>query len=539
MKKFGGKWTQQSRFWLFILITPLILGLAGGLLFTACKPQEAWFSSHFVEIDLTPETPPTQSWAFYGPRSLAGVEITPAAMATPIPPTATPLPFMPNAYINSDVTYIYHAQWGDTLKAIARRFDATQEDIYSPDPLPENGLINPGQILIIPNPFGNIPPAQNLMPDSEVVYSPSTSDFNIKQFVSNAGGYLSEYVEWNGRLGWLGGAEIVGLRAQEHSINPLLLLALIEYQSGWVYRKPDGLVINNYPLGFIDPERMELGQQLKWAVDQLSTGYYGWRDGSVLEVDMADGYVLRMAPGLNAGTAALQYFFGQVYDYENWSLALNPTLGFPALYERMFGDPWQRAHQVEPLYAPDLAQPELTLPFERDVIWSLSGGPHGAWDQAGALGALDFAPNSNLPGCVPSNHWVTASAPGLVIRSDRFTVVIDLDSDGNEQTGWNIIYLHILNDNPIPPGTVVQRDDKLGHPSCEGGVATGTHVHMVRKYNGEWIIADGPIPFVIGGWQAHAGAQPYDGYLTRNGKIILANLNAYSETFIARTQDDP
>jgi hypothetical protein len=218
---------------------------------------------------------------------------------------------------------------------------------------------------------------------------------------------------------------------------------------------------------------------------------------------------------------------------------MNPTLGFPALYERMFGDPWQRAHQVEPLYASDLAQPELTLPFERDVIWSLSGGPHGAWDQAGALGALDFAPNSNLPGCVPSDQWVTASAPGLVIRSDRFTVVIDLDGDGDEQTGWNILYLHILNDNPIPPGTIVQRDDKLGHPSCEGGLATGTHVHMVRKYNGEWIFADGPFPFVIGGWQAHAGAQPYDGYLARNGKIILANLNAYSETFIVRTQEDP
>lgn len=539
MKIPGLKSARLSRFWLFSLITLLILGLTGGLLITACKPQEAWFSTHFVEIDLTPETPPTQSWAFYGPASIAVAEITPTAMATHLPPTATPLPFIPNAYIDSDVTYIYHTQWGDTLKAIARRFDAKPENIDSPDPLPENGLINPGQLLIIPNPFGNIPPAQLLIPDSEVVYSASAADFNVREFVSNAGGYLSEYAEWNGRLGWLSGAEIIELRAQENSINPRLLLALIEYQSGWVYRKPDGLVHNNYPLGLANNERMQLGQQLRWAIDMLSNGYYGWRDGSVLKVNMTDGYVLRMAPGLNAGTAALQYFFGQVFDYENWTQALNPTLGFPALYERMFGDPWQRAAQVEPLYAPDLTQPELTLPFERDEIWSLSGGPHGAWDQLGALSALDFAPNSNLPGCVPSNEWVLASAPGLVIRSDRNTVVIDLDGDGNEQTGWNILYLHIVTNNPIPPGTIVQRDDKIGHPSCEGGIATGTHVHMVRKYNGEWIVADGPIPFVIGGWRAYAGAQPYDGYLARNGKIVLANLNAYTETFIARTQDDP
>ena len=52
-------------------------------------------------------------------------------------------------------------------------------------------------------------------------------------------------------------------------------------------------------------------------------------------------------------------------------------------------------------------------------------------------------------------------------------------------------------------GTWVENNTPLGHPSCEGGQATGTHVHIARKYNGEWLAADGPLPMVLSGWIAH------------------------------------
>ena len=38
----------------------------------------------------------------------------------------------------------------------------------------------------------------------------------------------------------------------------------------------------------------------------------------------------------------------------------------------------------------------------------------------------------------------------------------------------------------------------------EGGHVTGTHVHIARKYNGEWIPADG-LAFNLEGWVAHDG----------------------------------
>jgi hypothetical protein len=54
----------------------------------------------------------------------------------------------------------------------------------------------------------------------------------------------------------------------------------------------------------------------------------------------------------------------------------------------------------------------------------------------------------------------------------------------------------------------------VGHPSCEGGYSDGTHVHIARRYNGEWLAADGPLPMVFSGWQVHL-TSAYNGTLTK------------------------
>jgi LasA protease len=104
--------------------------------------------------------------------------------------------------------------------------------------------------------------------------------------------------------------------------------------------------------------------------------------------------------------------------------------------------------------------------------------------------------------------------------------VLDLDGDGDEHTGWDIVYLHMDDSERIPAGTRVQAGDRLAHPSCEGGVSTGTHLHISRRYNGEWIpvscesCAPGVTvpPFVLGEWTMYGFAnQEYQGYMTRPG----------------------
>ncbi|MBP7228016.1 MAG: hypothetical protein KA988_02820, partial [Longilinea sp.] len=74
----------------------------------------------------------------------------------------------------------------------------------------------------------------------------------------------------------------------------------------------------------------------------------------------------------------------------------------------------------------------------------------------------------------------------------------------------------------------------LGHPSCEGGIATGTHVHIARKYNGEWIPISQDWPWILSGWQAIAGDPPYKGQMQRNGQVIVSNPLGREDTRLGR-----
>lgn len=447
-------------------------------------------------------------------------------------PADTPQPEVPPT---SPAPILYTAQAGDTLPVVAIRFGVQPEEISSPDPLPGHSFLTPNQLLIIPHRLKNTTISQRLLPDSEVVFSPSATDFDIRAFVQQAGGKLSRYTEYLKATGTTTGADIVYRVAIENSINPRLLLSLLEYQSGWVYGEPGNLAQSDYPMGVVDLDKRGLYQQLVWAVRQLSIGYYGWREGLVTEISFPDGVKARLAPDLNAGTVALQYYFAQIDDTQRWVQSLDQVNGYPALHQRMFGNFWVRAVSVEPLYPPGLTQPPLILPFLIGQMWSFSGGPHGAWEHEGARAALDFAPGSTESGCVTSDAWVVAAASGLVVRSGNGVVVVDLDGDGFEQTGWVLLYLHISTNGRAPKGTWVETGDVLGHPSCEGGTATGTHVHIARKYNGEWIPADGPIPFNLNGYIAHAGAKEYEGYLTKGNETIPASVFGTFESRIYRT----
>jgi murein DD-endopeptidase MepM/ murein hydrolase activator NlpD len=137
-----------------------------------------------------------------------------------------------------------------------------------------------------------------------------------------------------------------------------------------------------------------------------------------------------------------------------------------------------------------------------------------------------------------SLKWIVATAPGLVVRSGKGVVVIDMDGDGHEQTGWNILYLHVATKDRVPVGQWVEQNDRIGHASCEGGISTGTHVHFARKYNGEWVTADGPIPWVLSGWTVIAGDAPYLGKLVQGNLVVTADVYGQSKSLIVREDDD-
>jgi len=452
-----------------------------------------------------------------------GVTPTPTVFATPVRPPGTPpptpTPDRPRALPTlraQDADYV--VQWGDTLGVLAARFDVSVQAIMD-----ANGLTNPnalevGQKLIIPAPHPAVTaPDFKTIPDSELVASPSNATFDVAAFVAQQGGFLSRYEEEVDEQ-MLSGAQIVARVARDYSVNPRVLLALLEYRSGWLTRPRVGEAEETYPLGWHDPRRQGLWKQLHWAANELNRGYYLWQANAQAAFVLADGNIVQANPSVNAGTAALQYFFALLDDVGHWPHDVSAE-GFVATYQQLFGYPFDYA--FDPLLPENLTQPPMQLPFEQGVPWYFTGGPHGAWGDGSAWGALDFAPDdlSSRAPCAVSARWVVAVADGLVVRAEDGVVVLDLDGDGYEQTGWNVLYLHIAAADRVPAGTFLHAGERIGHPSCEGGLANAMHLHIARKYNGEWIPADGSLPWVLDGWVSQGAGQAYDGFLRRGEEI--------------------
>ncbi len=486
----------------------------------------------------TPTSPPLPTLTFTNTptliplqASIASVEVTGTPAASAIESTLTPTFDVPAT--------LYYAQSGDTLQGLAARFSVQPTEIRADSALPQTGLITPGTLLVIPDRITEkTTPNIQIIPDSEMVFSATSIDFDIAAYINNANGYLSHSREYLGSTGWSTGIDEIKRLAYENSINPRLLLALLDYESRWVHGQPVDVLHTDYPMGYQNYLYKGMFSQMVWAVNQLSIGYYGWRTGTVTELTFPDGTHLRLDPRLNAGTVAIQYLFSQVHSQSQWAQMIDPKSGFPAVYAQMFGDPWARADTVEPLFPSGLVQPALVLPFQPGVQWNLTGGPHGAWEHDGSLAAIDLAPVTDHGGCDPTPTWVTAAAPGLIVRSGNGVVVEDLDGDGYEQTGWDLVYLHVATVDRVPAGTYVKTNDHIGHASCEGGEATGTHLHFVRKYNGEWVAADGPIPFVLSGWTVHQGALPYEGTMTNGDRTIIASPVGELKSAIIRVPND-
>jgi len=438
-------------------------------------------------------------------------------------------PFFDTAPFES---YNYLSQAGDTLPAILGRFNISMDAISLINPLPVNGYIPLGEEITIPNQFKETSLPYAVLPDSEIIYSPSAANFDTAGYILQAGGYLSRHTEKVDGIE-MSGTEIITRLARENSINPRLLLAYLEFHTNWVFDSPANPQLQ-YPIGFMAPSHQGLYGEISLVIRQLTLGYYGWRKGELNSLVFGDQSTLQVYPGLNPGSVAILNLFSSIYNRRVFSEKIYGEQGFISLYWNMFGDPWTQAAQFEPIIPQDLAQPEMELPFVEGEPWVMTGGPHNAWGVGSPYGGLDFAPSAVEPGCGVSRYWVTSSASGVVTRSENGVLVIDLDRDGYEQTGWNLVYLHIAQKDRPPVGASVDVNQPLGHPSCEGGLSSGTHVHMSRKFNGEWLGSGNPVPFVISGWQASPGVRPYQGGLQKNDKVVSARSDGSSPALIIR-----
>jgi murein DD-endopeptidase MepM/ murein hydrolase activator NlpD len=435
-------------------------------------------------------------------------------------PLQTPTPNKPIVLPTlrpESLTYV--VQPGDTLRRIAQEYQVSVAQLIDANEFPNPDLIEVGQVIIVPPPsFDKVASSFKIIPDSELVNSPSNAGFDIHLFVESTGGYLSDYSqEIDGTL--LSGAEIMERVSVEYSVNPRLLLTLLEYQSQWLSQKNPKENTRNYPMRYYDPWREGLYNQLSWAANLLNEGYYLWKINAVNVWVLSDSSVVQVDPTINPGTAGVLNLMRYLSTAEEWDNATSLN-GVYATYLQMFGYPFTDA--VEPMIPENLVQPDLQLPFEDGDEWSFTGGPHGGWNTGSAWAAIDFAPPGDALGCFPSEAWVVASAPGEITYSDYGAVIQDLDGDGIWQTGWSILYMHIDPYERVEVGTYLEAGDRIGHPSCEGGFSSGTHLHLARRYNGEWIAADAEIPLVLDGWVSAGYGVEYDGYLIKGDQTLEA-----------------
>jgi murein DD-endopeptidase MepM/ murein hydrolase activator NlpD len=441
-------------------------------------------------------------------------------MITPLAPTPMPAPTSERPKYPPGELVDYIAQNGDTLPALAARFNTTEEEIREANPIIplDATTMPPGFPMKIPIYY--LPlwgTAYQSIPDHAFVNGPAQIGFSTSAFVATTSGWLKDYRVYAGEKTRTG-AEAVDYIAQNYSVSPQLLLALLEYQAGALTQPAPPA--QTYMLGFRRVNYESPYLQLIIAANMLNNGYYNWRAGRLTELELLDGTLFRPDPWQNAGSVALQYYFSRLYSGDRYFASIGPE-GLARVYQTFFGDPWAQSVIILP---GSLQQPTLQFPFVAGQLWAYTGGPHTGWGSGEPLAAIDFAPASDVSGCntVEPDQYATAMADGLILRSDIDGTVIDLDKDGDERTGWVLFYLHLATEAKVPLGKEVKAGEPVGYPSCEGGRVTGTHVHIARKYNGEWILADGPLAFNLEGWVAHNGSREYKGTLTRGGVVVTA-----------------
>lgn len=434
---------------------------------------------------------------------------------------------MPTLAIDSS----YSVQAGDTLSGIAAANGISLDMLLSVNNLSNPDQLTIGQVINLPA----MPETETgnyvIIPDGRLVRGPGSTSFDIESFIANQPGYIHLAADTvNDQL--LTGTEVVRRVALEFSVDARLLLALLEYKAKWLSQLELDDIQKTYPMeGQPSPtgiDRIGLYKQLSWAANQLNMGYYGWKYRAWSILELPDGVRMRYSPGLNAATVGIQYFLSQNTSYASWLAAVSEN-GFYKTYSEYFGDPFSGSI-TEPV-PQELSQPVLTLPFPQGQTWFFTGGAHGGWGSGSAWAAIDFAPPDDRPDdsspCFISENWGTAVASGVIARSEDGSVILDLDMDGDESTGWTILYLHMASEGRVKVGTAVQPGDFIGKPSCEGGFSNATHMHLARRYNGEWIPVDcdncasnTSFPaFVMAGWTIHGlPNQQYQGYMVNGAE---------------------
>ena len=192
------------------------------------------------------------------------------------------------------LTSLTQTMWAILLLVSSRQLPPAY--FLSPNSQPVRpAVITDASNLLLPPAELLLPPAELLLPDREVIDSPASAQFDSAAYLEQAGGYLGKQHEFLADTGETSAAGIVQRVAREFSINPRLLLALLEHECQCVRGQPANLPDSRNLLNLQDYPNQGLFTALEWASTQLNSGYYGWRRGALAGVQAGRWH--NLAPG--------------------------------------------------------------------------------------------------------------------------------------------------------------------------------------------------------------------------------------------------
>ena len=174
----------------------------------------------------------------------------------------------------------YTAMDGDTLPALAARFNTTEKEIRAANPiLPERVTTLPqGLPMQIPiyyrSGWGS---SYKILSDSQFVNGPADKGFSARSYVDRQPGFFKYFNVWADSRNLRGG-ELVDYIAEAYSISPRLLLAILQYLTNAL---KDPVYRNNFNesnvLHFSGDRYKTLSAQLNQLAEFFNDHYYSYK----------------------------------------------------------------------------------------------------------------------------------------------------------------------------------------------------------------------------------------------------------------------
>ena len=306
--------------------------------------------------------------------------------------------------------------------------------------------------------------------------------------------------------------ELIAHWSGYYSINPQVLLALMELQSGLISAPSEAKL--RAPFAGLSNKR-GFEKQLRDVLAQLSQRFYGFESYQRDRARLADK-ALSTDPGtLNGATAAI---LGVLQRPSEDPATLNQAASlqqFTQQFAQLFNASNEQMYKFESSEQAGIttaAVPPssmLQLPWYQGYSWK-SNGAHSHTGSGSPYSSIDVS--YDWPAWGGQTYSVVAAHPGQVTVFSRCQLRV------TNANGWATNYYH-MDGVRVSHGETVMNDTKLGVYAsnrntalCQGGSSTGPHLHFSLLYNGRYVSLQG---VNLGPFRVNVGAYNYDNACSR------------------------